>query len=33
VSVIAEVCEGQIVGKGIGSYLEALEQLAKGKPA
>jgi 3-dehydroquinate dehydratase-2 len=29
VSVIREVCEAQICGKGIGSYLEALEQLAK----
>jgi 3-dehydroquinate dehydratase-2 len=28
VSVIAEIAEGQIVGKGIGSYREALERLA-----
>jgi 3-dehydroquinate dehydratase II len=27
-SVIAEVCEGQIAGKGIDSYLEALRRLA-----
>lgn len=27
VSVIAEVCEAQISGKGVGSYLEALERL------
>jgi 3-dehydroquinate dehydratase-2 len=30
VSVIAEVCEGQVVGKGAGSYLEALERLCQG---
>lgn len=29
VSVIAEVCEEQITGKGTGSYLEALEHLAR----
>lgn len=29
ISVIAEVCEGQISGKGSGSYLEALERLAR----
>jgi 3-dehydroquinate dehydratase-2 len=28
ISVIAEVCEAQISGKGTGSYLEALEHLA-----
>ena len=27
VSVVREVCEGQICGKGAGSYLEALEAL------
>jgi len=30
VSVIAPVCRAQISGKGVGSYLEALELLAKG---
>lgn len=29
ISVIAEVCERQISGKGTGSYLEALEVLAR----
>lgn len=29
VSVIAPVCLGQITGKGLGSYLEALERLAR----
>ena len=29
VSVIREVCEDQISGKGVGSYLEALERLAR----
>jgi len=29
-SRIADVCEAQIVGKGAGSYLEALERLAAG---
>ncbi len=28
-SRIAEVCEAQICGKGLGSYLEALERLTK----
>jgi len=28
VSVIAEVCEGQISGKGIDSYLEAIDRLS-----
>ncbi len=28
-SVLAEIVEGQIVGKGIGSYHEALERLAR----
>ena len=32
VSVIAEVCEGQIAGRGAGSYLEALERLARPRP-
>src|SRR5439155_17342539 len=30
VSVIAEVCEGQIEGLGVGSYIEAIERLAAG---
>ncbi|MCX5787185.1 MAG: type II 3-dehydroquinate dehydratase [Elusimicrobia bacterium] len=30
VSVIAPVCEAQISGKGFGSYVAALERLAKG---
>lgn len=29
-SRIAEVCEAQICGKGVGSYLEALDRLAAG---
>jgi len=29
-SRIADVCEAQIVGKGLGSYLEALDRLAPG---
>jgi 3-dehydroquinate dehydratase II len=28
ISVIREVCQGQISGKGVGSYVEALETLA-----
>lgn len=28
VSVIADVCVGRIMGKGVGSYLEALERIA-----
>ena len=28
-SVLAEIVEGQIMGKGVGSYLEALERLAR----
>jgi len=32
VSVLAEVVEGQIVGKGIDSYREALERLARPLP-
>lgn len=32
VSVIAEVCEAQIAGKGPGSYLEALERLCEAPP-
>ncbi|HME90788.1 MAG TPA: type II 3-dehydroquinate dehydratase [Myxococcaceae bacterium] len=32
VSVIAEIAEGQIVGKGIDSYREALERLALKRP-
>jgi len=32
VSVLAEVVEGQIVGKGIDSYREALEKLARPIP-
>jgi len=28
VSVISEVCERQIVGGGVGSYLDALDVLA-----
>ena len=28
-SVLAELVEGQIMGKGVGSYLEALERLAR----
>ncbi|HEY0839839.1 MAG TPA: type II 3-dehydroquinate dehydratase [Vulgatibacter sp.] len=28
VSVIADVCAGKIMGKGVGSYLEALERIA-----
>jgi 3-dehydroquinate dehydratase len=31
--VLAEVVEGQIVGKGIDSYREALEKLARTLPA
>ena len=31
ISVITEVCEAQISGKGVGSYLEALERLAQTK--
>ena len=30
VSVVEPVCRAQISGKGIGSYLEALERLARG---
>jgi len=29
-SVLAEVCEAQFMGKGLGSYLEALERVAAG---
>lgn len=29
VSVIAPVCRGQISGKGVGSYIEALDRLAR----
>lgn len=32
-SVIKDVCQGQQVGKGVDSYLLALEQLARGSPA
>lgn len=28
ISVIAEICEAQISGKGVGSYIDALERLA-----
>lgn len=30
ISVIADVCEAQVSGKGTGSYLEALEHLVSG---
>lgn len=30
VSVIAEVCAGRVLGKGAGSYLEALRRIAAG---
>jgi 3-dehydroquinate dehydratase-2 len=30
ISVTAEVCVAQISGKGVGSYLEALERIARG---
>lgn len=29
VSVVAEVCAGRVMGKGVGSYLEALDALLK----
>ena len=32
ISVIAEICEAQISGKGVRSYLEALERIAAAKP-
>ena len=32
ISVIAEICEAQISGKGVGSYLEALDRIAASRP-
>ena len=32
ISVISEICEAQISGKGVGSYLEALDRIAALKP-
>lgn len=32
ISVIAEICEAQITGKGVGSYLEALDRIAASRP-
>jgi 3-dehydroquinate dehydratase-2 len=31
-SRIADVCEAQIVGKGVGSYLEAVDRLVAAAP-